>query len=93
MAASATPQHHHIAEDDEELTNGDHSGGDVSRDLDIDENIKDPVEDRRTLAERNERLHDQLKVSLSFVFQKLQCQVHANQAQFWFSSEFFNIRH
>lgn len=69
MAASATPQHHHIAEDDEELTNGDHSGGDVSRDLDIDENIKDPVEDRRTLAERNERLHDQLKVSISFVIQ------------------------
>lgn len=60
MAAS-TPKHHHITEDDEELTNGDNSG-DVSRDLDIDENIKDPVEDRRTLAERNERLHDQLKV-------------------------------
>lgn len=37
--------------------------GDVSRDLDIDEHIKDPVEDRRTLAERSERLHDQLKVS------------------------------
>lgn len=43
------------------MTNGDHSG-DVSRDLDIDENIKDPVEDRRTLAERSERLHDQLRV-------------------------------
>lgn len=58
---SVTPQHHHIAEDEEELTNGDNSG-DVSRDLDTDENIKDPVEDRRTLAERSERLHDQLKV-------------------------------
>lgn len=34
-----------------------------SRDLDIDENIRDPVEDRRTLAERSERLHDQLRVS------------------------------
>lgn len=62
LAATATPKHHHITEDDEEMTNGDHSG-DVSRDLDIDENIKDPVEDRRTLAERSERLHDQLRVS------------------------------
>lgn len=57
-----TPQHHHIAEDEEEMTNGDNSG-DVSRDLATDENIKDPVEDRRTLAERSERLHDQLKVT------------------------------
>lgn len=37
--------------------------GDVSRDLATDENIVDPIEDRRTLAERNERLYDQLKVS------------------------------
>uniref|UniRef100_A0A1A9Z9Q7 Moesin/ezrin/radixin homolog 1 n=2 Tax=Glossina TaxID=44049 RepID=A0A1A9Z9Q7_GLOPL len=63
LAASTTPQHHHVAEDEneneEELTNGDASG-DVSRDLDTDEHIKDPIEDRRTLAERNERLHDQL---------------------------------
>lgn len=65
MAASTTPQHHHVAEDeqDEDLTNGE-NGGDVSRDLATDEHIKDPVEDRRTLAERNERLHDQLKVCL-----------------------------
>lgn len=63
MAASTTPQHHHVAEDDqdEDMTNGEN--GDVSRDLATDEHIKDPVEDRRTLAERNERLHDQLKVS------------------------------
>lgn len=64
LAASSTPQHHHVAEDEneneEELMNGD-GGGDVSRDLDTDEHIKDPIEDRRTLAERNERLHDQLK--------------------------------
>lgn len=67
LAASTTPQHHHVAEDEneEELTNGD-AGGDVSRDLDTDEHIKDPIEDRRTLAERNERLHDQLKVGLIF---------------------------
>lgn len=63
LAASTTPQHHHVAEEeeqDEELTNGD-AGGDVSRDLITDEHIKDPVEERRTLAEKNERLHDQLK--------------------------------
>lgn len=36
--------------------------GHVSRDLQTDINIVDPVEERRTLAERNERLHDQLKV-------------------------------
>jgi len=61
LAATTTPQHHHVAEDenDEELTNGD--AGDVSRDLITDEHIKDPVEERRTLAERSERLHDQLK--------------------------------
>lgn len=69
LAASTTPQHHHVAEDehDEEMLNGE-GNGDVSRDLDIDEHIKDPVEDRRTLAERNERLHDQLKVSDSSRF-------------------------
>lgn len=62
QAATATPTHHHLAEDenDDELCNGEN--GDVSHDLDIDEHIKDPVEDRRTLAERSERLHDQLKV-------------------------------
>lgn len=54
-----------MTEDDEEMTNGDHSG-DVSRDLQTDEHIKDPVEERRTLAERNERLYDQLKVNLEF---------------------------
>ncbi|XP_063237598.1 moesin/ezrin/radixin homolog 1 isoform X3 [Bacillus rossius redtenbacheri] len=56
----ATPQHHHVEEnehdEDDEMVNGD-----VSRDLATDDNIIDPVEERRTLAERNERLHDQLK--------------------------------
>lgn len=42
-------------DEDDEMVNGD-----VSRDLDTDENIVDPIEDRRTLAERNERLQDQL---------------------------------
>ncbi|KAG5683824.1 hypothetical protein PVAND_013087 [Polypedilum vanderplanki] len=67
LAATQTPKHHHLAEDengdDDDMTNGDNGsgGGDVSRDLDTDMDIKDPIEDRRTLAERNERLHDQLK--------------------------------
>uniref|UniRef100_U5EXP4 Moesin/ezrin/radixin homolog 1 n=1 Tax=Corethrella appendiculata TaxID=1370023 RepID=U5EXP4_9DIPT len=63
LAATATPKHHHVTEDDdenEEMINGE-NGNDVSRDLDTDEHIKDPVEERRTLAERNERLYDQLK--------------------------------
>lgn len=60
FGSSGTPNHHHISEDDDELANGNHIH---SRDLDIDESIRDPVEDRRTLAERSERLHDQLRVS------------------------------
>ncbi|XP_030759372.1 moesin/ezrin/radixin homolog 1-like isoform X3 [Sitophilus oryzae] len=43
-------------DEDDEMVNGD-----VSKDLNTDENIIDPIEDRRTLAERNVRLHDQLK--------------------------------
>ncbi|XP_044727152.1 moesin/ezrin/radixin homolog 1 isoform X2 [Chrysoperla carnea] len=62
LAATVTPQHHHLEENDhddnDDMVNGD---GDVSRDLATDEHIIDPIEDRRTLAERNERLHDQLK--------------------------------
>lgn len=38
--------------------------GHESQDLDTDMDIIDPVEERRTLAERNERLQDQLKVIL-----------------------------
>lgn len=63
--ASTTPQHHHVEENEEE---GEEEGedetpqGDVTKDLATDETIIDPVEERRTLAERNERLHDQLKV-------------------------------
>ncbi|XP_056634192.1 moesin/ezrin/radixin homolog 1 isoform X1 [Diorhabda sublineata] len=41
--------------EDDEMVNGD-----VSQELNTDENIVDPIEDRRTLAERNERLQDQL---------------------------------
>lgn len=59
QAANATKGHLEEEErhdEDDELVNGD-----VSRDLATDENIVDPVEERRTLAEKNERLHDQLK--------------------------------
>jgi len=60
LAATTTPQHHHVQEnehdEDDEMVNGD-----VSRDLATDDSIVDPIAERRTLAERSERLHDQLK--------------------------------
>lgn len=43
-------------EDEDEIVNGDL----ISKELYTDENIIDPVKDRRTLAERNEHLQDQL---------------------------------
>lgn len=66
VAATTTPSHHHVEEEEEmdneeELVNGENGNQDFSKDFDTDEHIKDPVEERRTLAERNERLHDQLK--------------------------------
>lgn len=66
LAATTTPKHHHVEEEEEmdneeELVNGENGNQDFSKDFDTDEHIKDPVEERRTLAERNERLHDQLK--------------------------------
>lgn len=63
--ANATKGHleENAHDEDDEVVNGD-----VSKDLDTDENIIDPVEDRRTLAERNERLQDQLLVSLKQFF-------------------------
>ncbi|XP_071455629.1 moesin/ezrin/radixin homolog 1-like isoform X1 [Hetaerina americana] len=60
MAATTTPQHHHL-EEDENGENDEMPNGNVSRDLPTDDAIVDPVEERRTLAERNERLHSQLK--------------------------------
>lgn len=63
LAASSTPQHHHVAEQEDTEENDDIPNGDISKDLYIgDEPIEDPVEERRTLAERNERLQNQLKV-------------------------------
>lgn len=64
LAVTTTPKHHHVEEEEdneEELTNGENGTKDYSKEFDTDEHIKDPVEERRTLAERNERLHDQLK--------------------------------
>ncbi|ROT65461.1 moesin/ezrin/radixin-like 1 [Penaeus vannamei] len=62
LAASSTPQHHHVAEQEDTEENDDIPNGDISKDLYIgDEPIEDPVEERRTLAERNERLQNQLK--------------------------------
>lgn len=62
LAATTTPQHHHVEENEQDENDDELPNGDVSKELDTDDNIVDPVEERRTLAERNERLHDQLKV-------------------------------
>lgn len=62
-AAATTPKHHHVQENehDDDDENDEMSNGDVSRDLATDSDIVDPIEERRTLAERNERLQSQLK--------------------------------
>jgi len=65
--APVTPQHHHVEENDHD-ENDEILNGDVTKDLETDDNIVDPVEERRTLAERNERLQDQLKVCFNFNF-------------------------
>ncbi|XKL65649.1 hypothetical protein PGB90_009069 [Kerria lacca] len=62
LAATSTPKHHHVEENENCDENDEMVNGHVSRDLQTDINIVDPVEERRTLAERNERLHDQLKM-------------------------------
>ncbi|KAM0725577.1 Moesin/ezrin/radixin-like protein 1 [Formica fusca] len=61
--ANQTPHHHHVEENEEGEEEGEDEvpQGNVTKDLATDETIVDPVEERRTLAERNERLHDQLK--------------------------------
>ncbi|GBP09513.1 hypothetical protein EVAR_76533_1 [Eumeta japonica] len=68
LAAATTPQHHHVAEAREgdagsEGGASDEGGGDLAPQPD---DIVDPVEERRTLAERNERLHNQLKLPCKF---------------------------
>lgn len=61
LAAAATPKHHHVMENENE-DNDEMVNGHETQDLDTDMDIVDPVEERRTLAERNERLQDQLKM-------------------------------
>ena len=62
ILASSTPQHHHLAENDQEEMD-EVPNGDISAELNNSEDpIVDPVEDRKTLAEKNERLQNQLKV-------------------------------
>merc|ERR1719268_379637 len=66
IAASTTPKHHHLQEmegdsdneeDESKLTNGD-----TSRDLmNYDDDVNDPVNERITLPEKNERLQSQLR--------------------------------
>jgi hypothetical protein len=54
-------------DEDEDTPNGDISAGnDLISESDIN-SIRDPVEDRLTLAEKNERLQNQLKVRLLHV--------------------------
>merc|ERR1711988_953092 len=65
MAVSTTPSHHHLregdddSEDEEHLNNGNVSRGGNLRDDDDD--VSDPVNERLTLAEKNERLQSQLR--------------------------------
>ncbi|XP_037963769.1 moesin/ezrin/radixin homolog 1 isoform X2 [Plutella xylostella] len=62
LAAATTPAHHHVSESGEAdaASDGasDSGGGELSRAPD---DLVDPVHERRTLQQRNERLHNQLK--------------------------------
>lgn len=66
LQATSTPQHHHVAETEHDENENDEeamANGDVSRELNTsDEPIIDPVEERKTHAEKNERLQNQLKL-------------------------------
>merc|ERR1711956_66427 len=62
--ARTTPRHHHVQEnDDDELDDEENNmNGEHPTDLrDNDDEINDPVDDRLTLAQRNERLQNQLR--------------------------------
>jgi len=65
IAASTTPGHHHLQETDDNEDDDDEGqmmNGDHSRDLRYDDDdLNDPVNERITLAEKNERLQHQLK--------------------------------
>lgn len=62
IEATTTPRHHHVQENDDDEDDEPNMNGDNSTDLrDNDDEINDPVDDRLTLAERNERLQNQLR--------------------------------
>merc|ERR1711962_490509 len=64
LAASTTPSHHHLQEEEDDSEDDENRmpNGNNSRDLMNDEDdVTDPVNDRLTLAEKNERLQNQLK--------------------------------
>merc|ERR1712106_462674 len=68
IAASTTPKHHHLQEMEGDSDNDDDedeskmTNGDTSRDLmSYDDDVNDPVNERVTLAEKNERLQTQLR--------------------------------
>lgn len=62
VAATTTPQHHHVQEDENE-ENDDLTNGEVTADLgEYDADIPRPEEERQTLAEKNDRLQQQLKM-------------------------------
>jgi len=62
IEATTTPRHHHVQENDDDEDDEPNLNGDNSTDLrDNDDEINDPVDDRLTLAERNERLQNQLR--------------------------------
>lgn len=66
LLQASTPQHHHVAETEHDENENDEenlANGDVTRELNTsDEPIIDPVEERKTHAEKNERLQNQLKL-------------------------------
>jgi len=62
IEATTTPRHHHVQENDDDEDDEPNMNGDNSTDLrDNEDEIHDPVDDRLTLAERNERLQSQLR--------------------------------
>ncbi|XP_043221515.1 moesin/ezrin/radixin homolog 1-like isoform X2 [Amphibalanus amphitrite] len=61
LLAASTPNHHHVNDHDED-ENDELANGDISRDLgnEDDGSFEDPVNERRTATEKNERLQEQL---------------------------------
>jgi len=65
LMAATTPAHQHVADhelDEDENEGMPNGNGDTSKDLrTTDDDIADPINERLTLAERNERLQNQLR--------------------------------